>query len=708
MSLGLNKLEAIELPKPKYLDASSNEQDVDLKVTLSSEHSYEFENTTNLIKTYFKKNISEYAPVKVDIGDHFFEWTPFGVGFADEQGNEDWFGRINDAEAEIDDNKVIYKDLLLGIDDEFIVNAGELKHNTILNSKPVYNHTLPGKQINVVVDGIIDFSTDINMFVDGTIQKDEFETSSEIQFRDSSGDIVFTLPPPVAYEINGSATTQCMYKVIKIGNVISLKIFTPYEWIEDASRAYPVAIDPTLRYISTAGMPTGAIHFSSWSENGDFFALGYNYTTSAYKFDPLTNTVTELNPPQGGYGRTEFVNFAPNGKYILVASHITSGADLRIFSYNTLEQGFTNLISHEPSTGYNIAAFFNKNNRIVYSNNYSIVFQDFDIENGIFLPNKTSSGIPYRVSKIAVSKNDKYLLRIEVLGDKFKINSIVNGSMGPAISLPSGLAASRINDFDLSSDEKFIAFALTAHPYFCVCPFDENAGVIGDPIFPNTPLDMPGVKISFSKKMNYLVVAKNSSSSSERALTIYKFNKESAYIGDQIHIDPNLPQPTTGNGYPITSINFSPTGEHLIVTKHYYTTTPANFFLYKFFYEPENNVFFKDPITEDYYSDNKGNTLMLIDFGTIVAGQTTSPKRILLENCYDYAVKNIQLSISNPSQDFRVELSESDLPFMPQQTLYFNQTLNPRESVPFYIRVTTTDQSQSGGMFEVLAKCDVV
>lgn len=71
MSLGINKLEAIELPKPKYVDNNGIEQDVELEVTSSSDYRYEFENNTNLIKTYFKKNISEYAPVKVVVGDRF-------------------------------------------------------------------------------------------------------------------------------------------------------------------------------------------------------------------------------------------------------------------------------------------------------------------------------------------------------------------------------------------------------------------------------------------------------------------------------------------------------------------------------------------------------------------------------------------------------------------------------------------------------------
>lgn len=703
MSLGINKLEAIELPKPKYVDNNGIEQDVELEVTSSSDYRYEFENNTNLIKTYFKKNISEYAPVKVVVGDRFFEWTPFGVGFADEHGNEDWFGRINDAQAEIDGNKVIYKDLLLDIDDEFIVNAGELKHNTILNSKPVYNHTLPGRQISVVVDGIIDFSTDIDMFVDGVFQQNEFETSSEIQFRDNNGYIVFTLPPPIAYEVNGSENIQCLYKVIKIGNVISLKIFTPYEWINDSSRVYPVAIDPTLSVAMTSDT-LSRVASGTFSNDGDYLFLNTlsDFTGKLFKINRSQNKLDEM--PYSRFTKypsmrnTNNATFSPDDKYLICAGY----NQLSVFKYNNTTQDYD--ILTESISGLSTGVSFSDDGRYLFAgSNYKLQCHEFDHVSGR-LKLLSSVNTAYYPRKVILTKNRKHLLCLESqltdTTNTFKIYPFNNGVISSSVSsVPSPLTPTTIRSFALTQDERYIVFGMTVSPFLYICPFDANTGTIGAPLSINIDLESGSVKnVILSRKERYIIV----SQTDKHRFSIHKFNNRTGQIEGKVAVDPSLTQPVAIS----YSMSLSSDGNTFLYCQD--TSAPNALFLYQFFYEPENNVYFKDPVTDNYYSDNKGNTLMLIDFGTIVAGQTTSPKKILLENCYDYAVNNIQLSLSNPSQEFRVELSETDLPFIPQQTLSFNQTLNTRESIPFYIRVTTTDQSQSGGMFEVLAKCDVV
>lgn len=705
MRLGINKLDSVELPKPTYIDEDGNEAEIDLSINPSSKQSYVFENTTNAIKTYFKKNIGEYAPIKAEVGQSTFEWTPLGVGFRDELGNEEWLGRINSAEAEqAEDNKVIYRNLLTGIDDEFIVEQGKLKHNTVLNYKPNYMDTLPGKRIELVVEGIINFSNDIEMYVGEEKQLDTFETSDEITFRNTQGFKTFSLPSPIAYEILTDEDIQCKYEVRKDQTVVTLKIIVPYSWLEDSSRQYPVAIDPTLVNINLSGMPL-MVHRTAWSNDGNYFAVGYNYTTKVYRFNKQTNTATELASPVGGYPiRAEMVTFSPNSKF-LITSTISASSPLRVYAFDTATQGFTNLVSSVEASYTRYITFNSAGNKIIYPNNFAIHIQDFDPNTGA-LSTKTSYTTPNRIDKLAITSNDKILIRLEVAGNRLQVNWVTNGNVGTSIPLPSGVNSADVRGFDLSPDNRFIALALATSPYFCICAFDSDKGVIGAPIFPTTPLDMSGVQISFSKKMNYIVVAQNMSwPPVGHQLKIYEFSSKQGVIGQRIDIDPSIPQPATINGNDVTSLTFSPEGDYLLVSVNR-NVPNESVYLYKFYYEPENNVFFKDPVTGDYYSDNKGNVLLLIDFGTIIAGQTTQSKKVLLENAYDFDVTNIQLSVINPSQEFKVELSKTEQPFIPQSNLHFQDRLGNRDSIPFYARITSTEQSQGGGMFELLLKCD--
>lgn len=180
MGLGLNNIEEFKLPEPKYFDEEGNEQPINLAVVPSDLAQYEYENTTNLIKTYFKKNICDYSPIRVVSEKGYFDWTPFGFGFQDEYNNEYWLGRINDVFPEVHENKIQYKDCINGIDEEFIVEPGKLKHNTILNYLPQHDGSLVGSNVSFVVEGKMDFTSTISMFVDDVLQSDDFATQKSI------------------------------------------------------------------------------------------------------------------------------------------------------------------------------------------------------------------------------------------------------------------------------------------------------------------------------------------------------------------------------------------------------------------------------------------------------------------------------------------------------------------------------------------------
>ncbi|WP_431785768.1 hypothetical protein [Paenibacillus lactis] len=699
MGLGLNIIDSIELPKPKYFDENGNEVEIDLNITSSSTQPYAFENTTNAIRTYFKRNIGEFAPIKAEVGNSYFEWTPLGVGIRDEYGNEEWLGRINSAEAELAEiNKVIYRNLLTGIDDEFIVEHGKLKHNTILNHRPNYTGSLPGKRLDLVVEGIINFSSDIEMYVGEEKQQDTFATVEEIHFRNTQGSKTFSLPSPIAFEVVSGTEIQCLYEIKKEQSIVTLKIIVPFSWLEAPERQYPVAIDPTLSVTITSDAIT-RINNGAVSHDNKYLAINTLSTNKArlFKINHSLNRLEEMPQSIKGYpgSRAEYgVCFSPDNQYFLYCGYDT----FAIYKFNTITQDYDIQTYSSSPTGISLT-FSNDGQYIFICNNYNLFSYKFDYSTGTIGNAISSIGLAYRATKIKTTKNDKFIFTLQ--NTQLVCQPLNNGVISSTkIAFPAGANSHAITDFEITEDDRFIILGSTSGPFFIICPFDSTTGVIGDPIQLNFTFSGIPRKVALSKKQQYLVINRTMGNITSPRFEVFKFNNVSGQI------EPFYYVPETSN---IQSkwMGFTNDGEYFVYTQD--TSDAKNsIYIYKFFHEPLDNVYFKDPITNDYYSDNKGNTLFLIDFGTIIAGQTTQAKQVLLENRYNFDVTNIQLNVINPSQEFKVELSITETPFIPQSSLHFQNILGNRETIPFFIRVTSTEQSLGGGMFELLVKCDRV
>ncbi|MGG4105135.1 WD40 repeat domain-containing protein [Paenibacillus lautus] len=705
MSLGLNKVEAVDVPAPKYVDEKGQEKEYDLSVVPSNDRLYFLENTTNTIKTYFKKSISDFSPIKVVVNDEYFEWTPFGVGFRDELENEQWLGRIGAVEATVENgNKVIYKNFVNGIDDEFIVDYGKLKHNTILNSVPVYDNSLAGREISFAVDGMMNFSTNVSMYVEGQLQSDNFETQESIVFKNQKGDEVYSLPTPIAYEVNGFEQINCKYIVTREGSIITLKIIVPLSWLEDASRVYPIAIDPTIVNIIISGVAPTNIFGIDISPSGNYVGM-ISHTDGLAKLYGFNKTLNTLSPIASPAKRAvnNAIAFSPDERFLAIGSY-SAPTGLKIYEFDNTTQSFTKLVYEDASAQVWTVAFSSDGTMITYGHYYNQYIAKFDKTNGNIYDKKITS-TPYIVTKTSFTENGKYILRIEN-DARFRMFSVANGTIGTEVSYPSLVQAKDVFDYDISSDNRFITFALYNPPYFCVCPFNQENGVIGTPITPSIAAETSVGKIAFSKEMQYIAIYYRYQIGLKRVV-FYKFDKFTGAIGEKINLDDSLPQPNPSINNAPYSLKFSKDGDYLLLSQG--GGANNTFFMYKFFYEPSNNVHFKDEATGEYYTDNKGNTLVLLDFGTIIASQTTPVKKVLIENRFDFAVKDVILVNRNSNPDFTVEISKTDNPFTPEVALdYGSLVLNPTESVPFYVRIVSTDKSMAGGMFEFVAKVNAV
>lgn len=109
-----------------------------------------------------------------------------------------------------------------------------------------------------------------------------------------------------------------------------------------------------------------------------------------------------------------------------------------------------------------------------------------------------------------------------------------------------------------------------------------------------------------------------------------------------------------------------------------------------------------------YYSDGYNSIFKLLDFGTLVAGQTSAPQKVFVKNLAGFNVTNLRVYVEpfNFPEKVALELSLYNSPFIPESTLTFNGVVADEEEFPFYVRVVTQEDTMAGGDFDILAKAD--
>ncbi len=120
-------------------------------------------------------------------------------------------------------------------------------------------------------------------------------------------------------------------------------------------------------------------------------------------------------------------------------------------------------------------------------------------------------------------------------------------------------------------------------------------------------------------------------------------------------------------------------------------------------------LMFKD-VYGQYFSSEIGEVLQYLDFGIIIAGQTTIEHEVILKNQYGYDIKDIHLYAN--TADFPTgmtcEFSTSLSPFAPQPDLRLGGVLKNDEEMSFFIRLKTELGStpDANGSFDIIVRAD--
>ncbi len=222
---------------------------------IGSDSIYTYSSEKNTLKCYFQDGFTSSDSILTLAGDDTLGWTPNDLGYVDTSGNIFSLSRPLNKEPIVINNKILYPETYHDISEMFTIKEQTLKHEIILGEPLLSSFNLDvnlNKKIEwISFSGILNPSDELVLKIKGkdqTISKEIF-TNEALEFITIDGSSSFNLPKPVAYELGGYGNTiDCQYYIQPLNTGYHLSILTPYDWLTDPARNYPVVIDPTVTF----------------------------------------------------------------------------------------------------------------------------------------------------------------------------------------------------------------------------------------------------------------------------------------------------------------------------------------------------------------------------------------------------------------------------------------------------------------------------
>jgi|GEM_PF-2750753 len=106
----------------------------------------------------------------------------------------------------------------------------------------------------------------------------------------------------------------------------------------------------------------------------------------------------------------------------------------------------------------------------------------------------------------------------------------------------------------------------------------------------------------------------------------------------------------------------------------------------------------------EYFVNSNGEVLMDLLFDkTLIAGQISETKKVILENRHEFPITNVQITPENPNftKGAVLEISETEMPFTPKDIIKVLEVMPSLGEKDFYVRVKTTREAHQGGYFYI-------
>ena len=210
-----------------YKDESGKWIDINNALTLNGT-AY---STKNKSEIKFANKSGSTGLVSIKDGEYKIDFTPVNVNKvnAEIENPQSNSGRKFEDMSVLNNivSKAIYKNILDGIDFEYVLVGNNIKENIIVKEKQnTYSYSMELKLDGMTAE-----------MKNGSITLSDADT----------GEAVYTIPAPYMYDSNGAYSEAVEYTLVQNSKwKYTLTVTASAEWINAQERAFPVTIDPTV------------------------------------------------------------------------------------------------------------------------------------------------------------------------------------------------------------------------------------------------------------------------------------------------------------------------------------------------------------------------------------------------------------------------------------------------------------------------------
>jgi len=378
----------------------------------------------------FKESSGSKNIVKFFYNGSYISYTPGELSYISGD-NQEVIAIPSSVEGYANGNEFNYPSIYgEGLDLGYEYHNSILKENLIIQDKsvlptPSFNPDETYLSLEFLMDTKSDKLEENEIYLTGKIKKngdevfkkdlkwnkkDKLRIKGEARFDKSDGSFAFRLPTPYAVDANG-AFIELEYVFDKKGNDLIVSVLTPYAWLVDEARAYPVKVDPSVspgdgdtsawimytnngdNYISAFGGSLQSFHVGNDVWDGyDHYSRSYvrwslspslrNELNSAQSIDSFWSTIYDVSETGGSndtiYHHLVDQNYPTNLTPNTESEESDLFAKLRDTSYgSTILTNITIGLLSNPGVGVFNSIEFSSNEALAYIDNVLDNNEDF-------------------------------------------------------------------------------------------------------------------------------------------------------------------------------------------------------------------------------------------------------------------------------------------------------------------------------------------
>jgi len=222
--------------------------------------------TSQTIKLYYdslraSSDLLEKSPQKTG----YTTFQPMSLNFRNDLGQIQQISTVQSATGAASANTFSYPNIFgNGLNLNYTYTSTSLKEELVVNAfsnlPQPGQYILDGKNATLDLDEVIDWADNLDIYIDGKLwdKKTTMTTTGQVEFK--NGDtVLFFIPPAYARDSSESKNEILLTQQFKKqGTKFYVIKKTPYSWLADPQRVYPIKIDPSYTVKTVVGFDSTA------------------------------------------------------------------------------------------------------------------------------------------------------------------------------------------------------------------------------------------------------------------------------------------------------------------------------------------------------------------------------------------------------------------------------------------------------------------